>query len=261
MPHLPITLYGDHTPPPGLFDDFVRVEGAMVFREKLRCLAQSPYDQTLFLDSDTFVVADVSELFDLLDRFHLAATHDRSYVDWFPPEAGVPAPFREFNTGVIVYRKSDEIGRFFNDCLAWYDKLSALPAPTPRFLGQFPDQPAFRAAAYHGDLRAAMLTFEYNCRFPYFGSASGEIKILHGREFLSGFHPGELERAAAGLNRTKAPRVFIAGRVWALAKTTSPYSRRIARGSQRYLPPHWLWLVRRAWARLGSRPGGRAGVP
>jgi len=253
MPGLPVTLFCDRAPAPtGLFDDVVEIgEASNPFREKLRCLARSPYERTLFLDTDTYLLADVSELFDLLGRFDLAATHDRSYTDWFPPEAHVPAAFRELNTGVVAYRRSEATEHFFAECLAWYERLSAASGPIPLFRGHLPDQPAFRAAVYHSQLRLAALTFEYNCRFPYFGYASGAIRILHGREFLTGFHPRELERAGAALNAVTTPRVFVAGDVIGLAPAAWLASRRyVPRVVGRCFRGNWRYLLRKAWSRL-----------
>jgi hypothetical protein len=230
MPGLPVTLFTDqdfaaNSDAAGLFDDVARVQlSGPPLREKLRLFNCSPYQQTLFLDTDTYLLADVSELFDLLDNFDLAATHDHSYQDWFPAEANVPRSFRELNTGVLVYRKSAQTGRFLEDCLVWYDRLASLPGP--RFRGEMPNQPAFRAAVFHSALRVAALPAEYNCRFPYFGHASGDIKLLHGREFLSEFCERELEKAGAALNAATTPRVFVAGDVWTLARSNSHFSRR-----------------------------------
>ena len=42
---------------------------------KLDSLISSPYDKTLFLDSDTLVLDDLEELFDLLDKFDLVLCH------------------------------------------------------------------------------------------------------------------------------------------------------------------------------------------
>jgi alpha-N-acetylglucosamine transferase len=43
-------------------------------------MRQSPYDRTLFIDADIYVVEPIPELFALLDHFDLAATHEE-YVN------------------------------------------------------------------------------------------------------------------------------------------------------------------------------------
>jgi hypothetical protein len=219
-------------------------------REKLRRLVQSPYEQTLFLDTDTYLLSGVHELFDLLDQFDVAATHDRAYADWFPPEAHVPDSFRELNTGVLAYRRSGEMADFFNECVEWYDRLSALPQGGPLFRGHLSDQPAFRAAAYYSRIRIATITFEYNCRFPYFGYASGSIKLLHGREFLMSFSAKELDRVAEALNAASTPRVYVAGDVLNLARARFPWTRRyVPQKAGNCFGANWRWLLHRIYKR------------
>lgn len=41
-------------------------------------MLHSPFEHTIFLDTDTFVCGDFSELFDLLDHFDIAMSHDRT---------------------------------------------------------------------------------------------------------------------------------------------------------------------------------------
>src|SRR5690242_3546914 len=72
------------------------------FIDKILALKETPFDKTLYLDSDTFVISDVRGLFDLLDRFEMAASFEParflSKVD------SVPTCFSEINTGVILYK-------------------------------------------------------------------------------------------------------------------------------------------------------------
>jgi hypothetical protein len=79
MPNLPITLFTDSPPAESdLFDRVVHLtrSGPKPHRDKLIGMLQSPYEHTLFLDTDTFVGADVSELFQILQTFDMAATLD-----------------------------------------------------------------------------------------------------------------------------------------------------------------------------------------
>src|SRR5262245_17176068 len=45
------------------------------FRDKIHSIRRLPFDQTIFLDTDTYVTANIDELFDLLNRFDVAAAH------------------------------------------------------------------------------------------------------------------------------------------------------------------------------------------
>jgi len=79
---------------------------------KIRSIASSPYRKTLFLDSDTRVLArDVARLFDLLDECDFAA------VPCTPRTSRSCALYGPmFNTGVVAYRRSARTAALFR---AW----------------------------------------------------------------------------------------------------------------------------------------------
>ena len=81
------------------------------YYRKILPLFQSPFQKTIFLDSDTFVAAPLDELFTLLDHFDLLVTpahivHDYRFEREEPPFSQIPAAFGYFNTGLIAFRKS-----------------------------------------------------------------------------------------------------------------------------------------------------------
>jgi hypothetical protein len=71
----------------------------------------SPFDKTLHLDSNTYVCADVSELFELLDQYDLAVTRVPSQ----PRVAGLPEPWQLYNCGVIAYRDTKPARELLSD--------------------------------------------------------------------------------------------------------------------------------------------------
>ena len=167
----------------------------------------SPYDRTLFLDSDTYVAADASEVFDLLDDFDLAMTPSpkRTQVE------ELPEPWHRFNCGVIAYRDSPQIREFlrhWNDI--YRERLPKQNSPI--------DQPAFAIALAESDLRWFNLPRQYNVRVPRRGHLSREAKIIHGR------HPAGLERVAEVLNESHRHRIY-RDRSWWSDKTHKVYDR------------------------------------
>ena len=108
MPDVPIALCTDDPEAAGAldcFDTVVQHTGARYsYIDKARPLTASPFDRTLFLDTDTHSLSACHEVFDLLDHFDLAVAHAplRGHFG-LPP--GCPA-FPELNTGVIAYRTS-----------------------------------------------------------------------------------------------------------------------------------------------------------
>lgn len=198
-PDLSTTIFTDRAVSDPVFDNIVRVPSrAFHMRDKPDYMARTPYERTLFLDTDTFVCDDIGPLFRLLERFDFAAAHgwqrlDRSDAQHLPNVvAETPMPFAQFNSGVILYKESVEMVRVLGECVQLLD----------RNLEMGNDQTALRQAVYASSLRVATLTPEYNCRAGYAGFVSGEVKILHGRRF-------DAPRVAALLNRELTPRVYM----------------------------------------------------
>ena len=151
----------------------------------------SPFNKTLYLDSDTYVCADVSELFELLDQYDLAVTR----VPNQPPVAGLPDPWHQYNCGVIAYRDTAPTRRLLSDWQTRYrSQLEEQDRPA--------DQPAFAQALFHSDVRWFTLPREYNIRIPRRGTLANEVKIVHGR------HPAGLAQLGNELNRSSRLRTF-----------------------------------------------------
>lgn len=150
-------------------------------QDKIWPLYESPFEETLFLDSDTRVLANIDEMFLLLLKFDIALAHAPirvgpiSYAD----TSEIPAIFPEFNTGVILYRKNDKTKKLFK---SWETILqSSLNRDRPKL----PDQPAFRQSIWNADsVRLYVLTPEYNLRtlMPYFVGGGVKAVILHDRK-------------------------------------------------------------------------------
>ncbi|GAQ82992.1 hypothetical protein KFL_001310220 [Klebsormidium nitens] len=75
---------------------------------KIRSLAAAPFSVTLYLDLDAMVCRDLSFLFDVFEEssFELAIARDASR----------PHDLYDFNSGVILYRRTASMQRFFS---AW----------------------------------------------------------------------------------------------------------------------------------------------
>jgi hypothetical protein len=139
---------------------------------------RTPFDRTLYLDTDTRVLDDISPLFDLLDRFDIAAAHAPNRItrlmNWRVP---VPISFPQFNCGVLLYKRSEKVMKFLQD---WIDAFHQA--------GFLSDQITFRELVWLSDLRIATLAQEYNLRqlkyFLVWGGREARPKILH----LAMFH-------------------------------------------------------------------------
>jgi hypothetical protein len=170
---LPVVLFTDQPAPDATFDAVVSIESCGDgYRDKLLCMSQTPFEQTLFLDADTYVVGDLQDLYRLLDHFDLGAAHAPNRVVLDLDE--VPLSYPELNTGVIPYRQSPAVAQLL---AAWVQIYDSHRARHPRSY----DQPAFRQALYlNDDVRVATLPPEYNCRFRMGGYYNRPVVILHG---------------------------------------------------------------------------------
>lgn len=172
----------------------------------------SPFDRTLYLDSDTYIAGDVAEVFDLLDKFDLAMcpSPKRTQVQV------LPEPWYRFNCGVIAYRDTTEVRSFLDRWNKIYRQhLQERVDPI--------DQPSFAEALAETELRWFNLPRQYNVRVPRRGQLSREAKIIHGR------HPAGLEQVAKVLNRSHRHRVY-RDRSWWTGQTHKVYDR----GTMRY---------------------------
>jgi hypothetical protein len=151
------------------------IEPKYGFQDKITALSKSPFEKTLFLDTDTIVLKNPTSLFSLLDRFDLAACLE-TYLPH--PSEAVPESFPEFNTGVLALKTgSPEVKRFLTKWGEIYSRDCSLPN-SPKH-----DQPAFREALYKSQLNFCTLSSDWNffvCH-PAILNAGADIKILHSR--------------------------------------------------------------------------------
>ena len=104
-PGIPVTILTSKLIDCSCFDREILIESpAYNWQDKISQMYASPYKKTLFIDTDTFICADISHTFSLLDKFDLAAVH-ATFRENIYQVKGVPESFPEMNTGVILYKK------------------------------------------------------------------------------------------------------------------------------------------------------------
>lgn len=159
------------------FDTVITEEMDEIFIDKkygfkIQCMIYAcenlDFDQFLFLDTDARLMKpEALEVFELLDQFDIAVAHAPiRHVFFHSPELkqvsshpkvgvypNIPLCFPEFNTGVILFKKT---------CASLFKKWQELYLTD--FVKHPHDQGSFRRAAYFSSLRIATLTPEYNDR-------------------------------------------------------------------------------------------------
>lgn len=202
MPDTNVAIVTDSFPETDCFDDVIEADttdtGPSV---KIRNIAKTPYDRTVFLDTDVYTAEPFHELFDILDTHAIAAAHKPDYMERWQVDLGVPESYQEYNTGVIAFR-SDSIDPIRDTWLNYNDEVSLSH-----------DQAAFRAALYESDVRTATLPYRYNLRYTGISAVSSLAKLLHSRpveyNYGSEAFDNYISSVVSKINRSDVPRVVI----------------------------------------------------
>jgi hypothetical protein len=178
MPDVPIMLASDRDSDCPDFDIQIKIENPEYsFMDKILALKETPFDKTIFLDTDTFVLADVTDLFNLLPRFDIAAAFEPArFLDRI---GGIPTCFSELNTGVILYKSADTVFEAIDE---WH-RLYAEEIEGMKTIGKkaWHDQYSFTRVIFEKNIPFYVLPPEYNARILLPFQASGEVKIVHSR--------------------------------------------------------------------------------
>jgi len=197
MPNTPIALIADVEEKPPYVDHLLDLNSIpSEYSDKVFNIQRTPFEKTIYLDTDTTVNNDISEIFDLLDNYEIAVAHNdnRTFMPGREyPVTNIPDCFPEYNTGVIGFnqRSTDELFNRWREIYSNYTDED-----------YYLDQPAFRKALFETDIYTATLPTEFNCRFHYGGYVAEEIRVFHGR------HPAQ-SQIFDQLNSTDSPRAFV----------------------------------------------------
>jgi hypothetical protein len=170
--------------------------------DKIANMRRSPFERTIYLDTDTFVVDEIAHVLRVLDHYDIAVAFAPAYRGLADPE--VPQAFYELNTGVLAWRASERVSTFMR---SWQETYAAWLADEP-FAGagkasrsRRADQPAFRRCAWQHGLRLFVLAPEYNLRLGFPTTVVERVRVIHGE------HPDH-EALAAQLNSRRLPRTW-----------------------------------------------------
>lgn len=169
----PIAIYTNCASIAGdVFTDVFEIESkAEGYHNKIKYMEKSPFEKTLFLDTDTYVNSDPSELYKLLDAYDIGIAHDPSHN--IHTLSSVPESFPEYNTGVLLYKDNSAVSELMETWNEFYVEMGN------EYNSK--DQPAFRRALYHTEIEFVTITREWNCFYNFPGYIAEPPKILHGR--------------------------------------------------------------------------------
>lgn len=148
-------------------------EPAHPLRAKPIYFRETPFERTLFLDTDTTVVRPIDQIFHLLDRFDIGLHLVQHYTS-HPSYHFLPTP----NSGVVLYRRSEVVEKLFDRWLEMFDEVAAI---THNRSNRIPDDPILMHAIFEVDVRLVPLPPGMNFLLGVPTATGAPIHIVHGR--------------------------------------------------------------------------------
>jgi len=145
-----------------------------IYLAKVLGIQLSPFDRTIFLDTDTFICDDISPLFELMELVDIATSIEKSHhttdkIKNIRFKNIIP----EFNSGVIVYKKNEITERLFKD---WFQVC------VDNKMGN--DMPGLRESVIKNfkAVKFVILPEEYNSHgYKSMLQLNGKVKVIHER--------------------------------------------------------------------------------
>jgi hypothetical protein len=159
-------------------------------------MSDSPYERTIFLDTDTHIIRPLEPLFDVLDYFDLAGVP--------VPKGGTIRPgIPMLNSGMIAFKRSNATAWMFKEWVRLYHEMDSLG-----------DQIAFAQALINSNVRYHSLNSCWNLKvgtkkakkkFPLL--LTDKVRMVHARlgEDLS---EEDLERMVEKLDNMELPGIW-----------------------------------------------------
>lgn len=147
---------------------------------KILPLLRSPFERTIFLDTDTWVAGSLQPAFDLMEKYDVLVTpchitHDYAFEIREEPFRSIPEAFGYFNTGFFAYRRGAASESLIREWQHLYDTEVSRHTVN--------DQPALRLALYRQPVNFHVIPPWYNTITwaPFIIPGGGRAVMLHGR--------------------------------------------------------------------------------
>jgi hypothetical protein len=174
-PDLPTALVTSESDPGG-FDYCIQANlGRQSYGDKITGMQLSPFNNTLFLDTDCYVLSDVSNIFELMNKYdvccRLAPVRSKEFAE------KSTQIYPELQTGVVLFNSKLRNSDIFVRWGEYYDEFDIEN-----------DQASFSHTLHNSDVYLGIFSPEYNYTIQP-QVAYGEIKILHARLTDLGLKP------------------------------------------------------------------------
>lgn len=206
-PDLSVTIYTDRKEVDPRFDNLVTIEQPhFSMLDKVCNIWKTPYSETLFVDSDTFITGSLDDYFDVLKYCDFAGTIECGRGLWYEGEMDLPRGLCDINGGVLCFKNTPAVMNALRQWYSEYQKTAGwLKKYGPEKWFVTNDQPSLRKLIWtNRDIRVAILPDEFNALRLFGTRLWGEAKIVHGR--------GDIFRIAEEMNENAGKnRVFLQG--------------------------------------------------
>jgi hypothetical protein len=150
----------------------------LALKQRIKWIGKFMYENTFFVDTDTYFYENCRTLFGLLDYFDICvAMAPRGIGRIYIEEGNNFEDSIVYNLGLIVYRKNAENDFLFKEWYRRYEK----ELEEGLLEGWRGTQEPFVAAFMTSKSRLHGLPNEYNARLPCYITLNKSVKIVHGR--------------------------------------------------------------------------------
>lgn len=174
------------------------------FEKRIYNHLRSPWDFTCILDTDTYVISDISRHFDLLNHFDIAlctTPGERTILHPDPPHKPMTG-LKTYTNGVMFFRKSGGTAVVFNRTCEYYEKLQHLykaSKSTNRYL-------TMAIAVSKAKVYTLPLTMNVRCRHTQ--ALDGKAEVLHSSSGKTKMNREAYEAVAAKINKQEGHRLW-----------------------------------------------------
>ncbi|WP_119167304.1 putative nucleotide-diphospho-sugar transferase [Algihabitans albus] len=233
-PEIEIDLYTDKACEFPQFDQ-VHLLADPWHRSKIDGMIATRFDQTVYIDADTLVLADISDIFDVLGRFDMAMAHDQGRNgDWAQTlwREEIPHAFPQFNSGVVAFNKSDAVISFLTE---WKTAVRETKSRQ--------DQNILREMAWHSDLRFGVLPEEYNLMYfrvvERWGAPHAAPRVIHSPRLHHHFTSTRRRTGISGLEELVGP--MASEKIQDMIRADHSLAKRAGRKAERPSSRVMLW--------------------
>jgi len=174
-PNIKIAVMSNDLDDSEFIDYFIKINPSHI-RAKVDYIGRSPFNKTIYLDSDTIINHKIDDMFSILDKYDIAGVHDfarkrKKYSDKIPEYGNIPYGFSEINGGVLCYAKNERTQQFFDIWKNYFYKYYNMTNGW--------DQVSLRISLWETSASLIHLPIEFNVR----GSDNREkVNLPHIRE-------------------------------------------------------------------------------